>query len=204
MRGLMRKAAIAASIFGGALLISVAAAEAGWQDAATPFDAKRLSQLDESRTKGLAELSSGEVSGDAAAMREIASAPGQDISASALTGSWRCRTMKLGGLVSVAYSWFNCRISSRGDRLYFEKTSGSQRISGYLYPNDGGTFVLLGAWTVNGEPKRIYSGSNPGYGAEGTPDDAIGLLSGLGGSHAKIEFPYPVQESTFDVMELKR
>lgn len=200
MRGLVRKVAIAA----GAILISVVAAEAGWQDAATQFDVKRLSQLDESRSKGLAELSSGEVSGDAAAMREIASAPGQDISASALAGSWRCRTMKLGGLVSVSYGWFNCRITNRGDRLFFEKTSGSQRISGYLYPGDNGTFVLLGAWTVNGEPKRVYSGSNPGYGAESTPDDAIGLLSGLGGSHAKIEFPYPVQESTFDVMELKR
>ncbi|MBI3678228.1 MAG: DUF4893 domain-containing protein [Proteobacteria bacterium] len=200
MRGLTRSAALVA----GALFISVAAAEAGWQDAATPFDVKRLSQLDESRSKGLSELSSGQVSGDAAAMREIASAPAQNISASELTGSWRCRTMKLGGVVSVSYAWFNCRISGHGGRLYFEKTSGSQRISGYLYPGDGGGFVLLGAWTVKGEPKRVYSGSNPGYGAESTPDDAIGLLSGLGGSHAKIEFPYPVQESTFDVMELKR
>ena len=162
MRGLTLKSAVAAS----AVLVSVVAAQAGWQDSATAFDVKRLSQLDESRAKGLSELSSGEVSGDAAAMREIASASTQSISASALTGSWRCRTMKLGGLVSVSYGWFHCRISSHGDRLYFEKTSGSQRISGYLYPGDNGGFVLLGAWSVQGEPRRIYSGSNPGYGAE--------------------------------------
>jgi hypothetical protein len=200
MRGLTRSAALIA----GAFFVSAVAAEAGWQDAASPHDVKRLSQIDESRSKGLSELSSGQVSGDASAMHDVASAPGQSISAGELTGSWRCRTMKLGGLVSVSYAWFNCRISERGKGLYFEKTSGSQRISGYLYPNDGGTFVLLGAWTVKGEPKRVYSGNSPGYGAEATPDDAIGLLSGLGSGHAKIEFPYPVQESTFDVIELKR
>jgi hypothetical protein len=30
------------------------------------------------------------------------------------------------------------------------------------------------------------------------------LLSGLGRGHARIEMPYPVQESAFDVIELKR
>ena len=64
--------------------------------------------------------------------------------------------------------------------------------------------MLLGALSVTGEPAHRYSGPNAAAGAQATPDDAIGLLSGIGAGHARIEFPYPVQESTFDVIELKR
>jgi hypothetical protein len=32
----------------------------------------------------------------------------------------------------------------------------------------------------------------------------VGLLESTGRSSARIEFPYPVQESTFDIIELKR
>ena len=37
-----------------------------------------------------------------------------------------------------------------------------------------------------------------------TPDDQIGLLSMIGGGHLRVEFPYPLQESTMDVLELRR
>ena len=51
---------------------------------------------------------------------------------------------------------------------------------------------------------HAYSGSGASYGAVQTPDDEIGLLSGIGPGHARIELPYPVQESAFDVIELRR
>ena len=37
-----------------------------------------------------------------------------------------------------------------------------------------------------------------------TPDDQIGILTAIDSRHARLEMPYPVQESTFDVLELKR
>ncbi|MGH6877474.1 MAG: DUF4893 domain-containing protein, partial [Rhizomicrobium sp.] len=132
-------------------------------------------------------------------------APVRPVSARELMGDWRCRTMKLGGMApDIVYSWFRCRIGEQGDRPYFAKVSGSQHMSGYLYPAESGGFVLLGGYSVKGEPPHRYSGNAPSAGAAATPDDAVGVLAATGPRSARIEFPYPVQESTFDVIEMRR
>jgi hypothetical protein len=185
-----------------ALLVAASAADAGWQDAATPFDANRLAQLEEAKTRGLAEAAAGH---DLATLHAVLDPPPQAISAESLSGRWRCRTIKLGGVVpDVIYGWFRCRIAARGDMLSFEKISGSQRLAGTLYPDGSGRYVLLGALSTTGEPVHEYSGNRAGVGAIATPDDVAGVLVATGPGHARIEFPYPLQESTFDVMELKR
>ena len=182
-----------------ALLVATPAL-AGWQDVASQYDQQRLSKIDESRAKAMDEARAGS---DMGAISEALDGPRG--SANGVEGSWRCRSIKIGGMTpSRVYGWFNCRISSRGGHLFFQKTSGSQRTSGYLYPNEGGTYVYLGAGAMSTEPMHAYSGSGASVGADATPDDQIGLLSASSGGHARIEFPYPVQESTFDVIELRR
>jgi Domain of unknown function (DUF4893) len=189
-------------LFGAALLTLSTAAQAGWQEDATPFDVNRISKLDESRAKGLSEAQAGSDMGTIHAVLDPAP---EAIGEGALAGKWRCRTIKLGGLTpDVVYSWFNCRISHRDGALFFEKVTGSQRVAGVLYPREDGGYVLLGAASVGNEPPHRYSGNHESAGAEATPDDAVGVLSGIGANRARIEFPYPVQESTFDVIELKR
>ena len=185
-----------------AFAIAASAAQAGWRDVASPRDAERLGQLQESKEKGMQEASAGP---DMAVIRSVLDPASQPVSGGEARGAWRCRTIKLGGITpSVVYSWFACRISDRGGHLFFEKVSGSQRISGWLYPDQSGGLVLLGANTVNGEPQRRYSGGGASAGASATPDDAVCVLTAIGPGHARIEFPYPVQESTFDVLELRR
>ncbi|HEY0282553.1 MAG TPA: DUF4893 domain-containing protein [Rhizomicrobium sp.] len=185
------------------LLLVATAANAGWQDRASRFDAQRLSRLDESRAKGLNEAQ-GAPAADLAVIRSVLDAQAVAASPSALQGTWRCRTIKLGGITpDIIYSWFNCRISPKGGALAFEKLTGSQRSSGLLYP-EGGGFVYLGASYVTGEKPNAYSGNGAEAGAAATPDDQIGYLSLLADGRARIEFPYPLQESTFDVLELKR
>ena len=184
------------------------AANAGWRDEASQFDAQRLSRLEEARAKGLDEASRGASPSDLAAIDSVIHAQATTASPSALTGTWRCRTIKLGGLTpDVIYSWFRCRISERGGALFFEKLSGSQRTSGFLY-SEGSGYVYLGASyvTAYGPPEKppVYSGRGASAGAAATPDDQIGLLSLLADGRARLELPYPVQESTFDVIELKR
>jgi len=180
------------------------AANAGWHDEASQFDAQRLSRLDESRAKGLDEASRGASPSDLAAIDSVLHAQAASASPAALSGIWRCRTIKLGGVTpDVIYSWFRCRISERGGALFFEKLSGSQRTSGFLY-GEGGGYVYLGASYVTGEKPPHYSGNGVAVGAPATPDDQIGLLSLLADGRARLELPYPVQESTFDVIELKR
>jgi Domain of unknown function (DUF4893) len=185
-----------------AALLAAGAAQAGWQDQASPYDANRLSRLEEAKAKALGEAQAGS---DMATIHAVLDPAPLQVSAGALKGGWRCRTIKLGGMTpDVVYSWFRCRVRETGGGLLFEKISGSQRVSGYLYPHESGGYVLLGAMTVNGEKQHAYSGNGASVGAEATPDDAIGLLVGTGANSARIEFPYPVQESTFDVIELKR
>jgi hypothetical protein len=187
------------------LLFLTSASCAGWREDAAPRDVERLSHLTEARQKGLDEAASAP---DIAAIRSILQAGTVAASADRLAGTWRCRTMKLGGLTpAIVYSWFRCRISEHGGRLTFEKLGGSQRTSGTLYP-EGDGFVYLGASYVhyNGanEKPRVYSGSGAAAGAAATPDDQIGLLSLTYDGRARLELPYPVQESTYDVIELKR
>jgi hypothetical protein len=124
-------------------------------------------------------------------------------SGGSLTGSWRCRTIKLGGMTSSkTYSWFRCRISDEGGVLHFEKTSGSQRMGGTLYP-DGNSYVYLGASWVKGEHPHGYSGNGASVGSQATPDDQIGRMTATANG-ARLEMPFPVQESTMDVVELRR
>lgn len=175
---------------------------AGWQEQASRFDANRLAKLEEARAKGVGEAQTGR---DIGLIHAILDAEARPASARAIEGDWRCRTIKLGGMSpDIVYSWFRCRIGRHGDSLYFSKLNGTQRLNGVLYPHETGGFVLLGALSAKGEPPHRYSGNRPSAGATATPDDAIGLLQSTGRSSARIEFPYPVQESTFDIIELKR
>ncbi len=177
------------------------AAQAGWQDQASAFDQQRLSKLDESRAKGLAEAASG---GDMKAVHEALDPQPYPVPPGALTGIWRCRTMKLGGMApSVVYGWFKCRITDNKDGLFLEKLTGTQRMNGVLYDDSRG-FVYLGATSAMHEPPHAYPGNGASAGASATPDDQIGLLTASSANEARVEFPYPVQELTFDILELRR
>jgi len=200
----MRKSTLKALTAAAALIASVTAASAGWQDQASDFDKGRLAALGEAKTKALGEAKGSGGTGDASAIDAVMGPASHAPSAGEVTGSWRCRTIKLGGITPyVVYGWFNCRISMRGGGLWLEKTSGSQRTAGFLYPGDGG-FVYLGASSVTGEPQHVYSGNGASAGAGATPDDQIGILTAISSNHLRLEMPYPVQESTLDVLELKR
>ncbi len=194
-----------ATLAGAACLLAVTGAHAGWQDAASPFDASRLAKLDESKSKALQEVESGASSKDRATIHSVLDAAVSPGGADGLVGSWRCRTIKLGGMTSaLIYSWYACRISDRGGVLSFAKLTGSQRMSGTLYPDQSGGLVYLGASSVKGEPAHRYSGAGAASGAKATPDDQIGLLVATGRNSARLELPAPLQESTFDVIELTR
>jgi hypothetical protein len=180
------------AILVAAAILTPVAAQAGWREEASSFDQSRLARLGEARERGLSE------SGGAAQDVLGATATG-----GSLVGSYRCRTIKLGGMTpQMQYSWFRCRIFEAGGMLRFEKTSGSQRMGGTLYP-DGDGYVYLGASWVKGEHPHRYSGNGASVGARATPDDQIGKMTAISGG-ARLEMPFPVQESVFDVVELRR
>src|SRR5579859_7448413 len=110
-----RAKTLEASLIALGLAFAPAAANAGWQDEASAYDAGRLGKLSESKEKGLSEAEHGGSQSDIALIHAVLDAPSQNASAEALEGRWRCRTIKLGGMTpDVIYSWFSCRISDRG------------------------------------------------------------------------------------------
>jgi len=66
-----------------------------------------------------------------------------------LLGKWRCRSIQANSRIIVVYSFFDCRFIRKNGKLFFEKTTGSQLRSGYLYPSTGDHMVFLGTLTMN-------------------------------------------------------
>ena len=192
------------------LVVSLAAvfisssAFAGWQEDASPAEIDRLNQLPQIRDAAIADSRRGEGRGDVRTIAPVMEPQGRAIPADVLAGDWRCRQFKLGGISSymVYDAWFTCSIRPYGGGLLLEKTDGSQRFTGLLYPEQG-AWVYLGASSVRGEPRHRYSGASPALGAQVTPDDQIGLLTGIGDNHLRLEIP-AVQESLLDVVEFTR
>jgi hypothetical protein len=184
-------------------LFMAAPAFAGWQNEISAGDSVRLSKIAAARSQGLAEAQDA-APADLAVIRSVMTARSIPASDAGIAGNWRCRQMKLGGVTpAIVYSWFSCRITRQGGVLKFEKLTGSTRTAGTL-DAEGGHYIYLGAVTVVGEPQHAYSGSRAAAGAPATPDDQVGVLSLLADGRARLELPYPIQESVFDLIELKR
>jgi len=185
-----------------ALAFSLAAlpASAAWQDQVSPADLDRLDHLPQIRDAALTDAAHG----DSRPVDRIMRPESHVVPAKALIGDWRCRQIKLGGMTStmVYDGWSRCNIRPIAGGLALEKRNGSQRFIGRLFPEDG-AWVYLGASSVRGEPGHDYSGASPALGAQVTPDDQIGLLTGIGDNHLRLEIP-AVQESLLDVVEFAR
>ena len=168
------------------------------------IDRDRIARLEEAKSRALGESLDAPVE-IRAAIDSVLSPEPRPISEPELTGDWQCRFIKLGGLAeAVMYDWFECRVRDTADGLYFEKLRGSQRISGYLDPYRDG-YVLIGALSVGDAPQNRYSGGREGgAGNRFSTNDQVGILSSIGIDRARIEFPYPHLESTFDVLEMRR
>ncbi len=190
-----------------ALALSLAATTpvfAGWQDVAHPADVARLNALPQIRDEAIADAQRGEGRGDQRAIPRVLEPQGRAVPASVLIGNWRCRQMKLGRMSSymVYDRWFSCNIRPFRGGLLLQKMNGSQRFVGVLFP-DRGAWVYLGSSSARGEPYHNYSGASPALGAQVTPDDQIGLLTGIGDNHMRLEIP-AIQESLLDVVEFAR
>jgi hypothetical protein len=195
----------AAAMLGVATLIPSTLAFADWRDQASDFDIRRLQILEQWRDKAIWEAQNySDGSGDFNALRAVVEAQGRTVPGDALIGNWRCRNMKMGGVNAyIVYGWFNCRIVPMNGGLLLEKLNGSLLTRGFLYPENG-AWVYLGAQTTRGERWQPYSGRSASFGAPATPDDQIGLLTGIGNNRLRLEIPGPVEESTYDIIEFAR
>ncbi len=147
-----------------------------WRRAATEEDRLRLRNWRDAWMKGLRQARAGGWAADVAALGELVN-PDRSIAEPGLPdGDYRCRTIKLGSqgrgtLTYVAYPYFRCRVSDGGKQLV--KLTGSQRLTGRLYPDTDARSIFLGTLML-GDEERSYA-----YGQDRARDMA-GVLERVG------------------------
>ena len=197
-------------IFAGAAFLTLAApglidsAWADWRDQVSPQDVEKLAHLNDAREDALDQARHRGGRGDVRAIRAVFDPAPHAVPEQSLSGTWRCRQIKLGGMTGYyVFDWFKCRISRVNGGLWFEK-SGTQRMARYLHSQEG-MWIYLGAQSAKGEPIHRYSGHAVSAGEEINPDDQVGVLVGIGNNHLRLDLPTPgTQESDFDAIELIR
>lgn len=177
-----------------------------WTETITAFDQGRLDALAEAiRTaRGQAARIAPK---ELALLNQLADSPALPLDSRSLAGSYRCRKVSAGGdlLPFVAYEWFNCRMSTEGESLRFEKVNGSQRTVGALYPYRADELLYLGAGYYSYESPGGYQHQEP------APNDScnehrneVALLRRIGQARYVMTFPKPLCESEVEFVELLR
>lgn len=177
-----------------------------WENVITDFDKSRLERADEALALGNEEAAAadGVSYDDRLALKSVMDAKAVPVDDSHLLG-WRgCRMIKVGGRFAglAVYPFFDCRITVVDGFLFFEKRSGSQRMSGRLYQNDALSRILLAAPTYNDAPQRPYM-SEADENTDPQIQNAVGLLNQLEDGRLRILFPWPALEASYTVLELR-
>ncbi len=90
-------------------------------------------------------------------VRKLLESQPKTIDADAILGDWKVRSIQGSDSAIYAYPFFKARITQKDGRIFFEKTTGSQRRSGYLYRYLSDTWVFLGGKTVNDDPQVDFA-----------------------------------------------
>ena len=115
-------------------------------------------------------------------------------------GRYKCRVIKVGakseGLLDyVAYPAFNCRIQREKQLQSLYKLTGSQRHAGLIFADSPLRQVFLGTLVLGDENRAMQYGRDPDR-------DLAGWVERIGDQRWRLVLPYPVYESTLDVVEL--
>lgn len=179
------------------------AASGDWRADAKRADVRRLERLDEAWAQALAEARRDGHGRELRALGALADPRVSLARPQPAPGTYRCRTIKLGsqgaaGLSYVAYGWFRCRVElTPGGDLILEKTTGSQRQAGNLYPDASKRLVFLGAVAWGTGEGRAQYGRSP-------ERDQVGVFERVGANQYRLAMPWPQQESKLDILELRR
>lgn len=185
--------------FSLALMLAPAAqADGTLEKLLTPDDKARLASLDAVRDQTVAEARAKGTKADVAALDAVLGAKPLSVRDDFNpAGNWRCRTIKLGREAPITvYGWFRCRIGEDGVGYRLQKLTGSQRTAGYFYDDTDTTLVYVGALAYADEP--------PGRYGQNAERNMVGKVFRSGKNALRIEFPKPVHDSDFDILELVR
>lgn len=167
-------------------------------------DAARLQGFDTVAGEALLQALSAGAPGDVAALSKALSGRPQIAFDPGLTGDWRCRTMKLGGIAPLTvYTNFQCRFTPGATGFDFEKLTGSQRTRGTITLRDGRA-VYIGVGFVAGENPPDYADLPTDFRSDGRIQTDVAIFERVSPTRARLMFPSPAVESDFDILELTR
>jgi hypothetical protein len=162
------------------------------------FDKDRLARFEAIKEEALKEARAGGSAADLKVLEDVLAGQPLPVSGSFdPTGTWRCRTVKVGGMLPlVVYPWFKCSITDDGSGWFMKKTTGSQMTQGRFYTESDTRLVYLGAGHVRGENPRKYG--------EVAKEDQVAIMERLGENRLVLQFPAPQYESKFDLLVMEK
>lgn len=187
--------AFAVFLAGSASLSSAWACTAPVKSKLAPSDAERMARFSQTQLMALGEAMTGESEEERQVVQSLY-APGTVPLTMVPDGAYRCRTIKMGGLLPLTvYGYFDCEISDGGRVI--EKLTGSQRFSGKL--SVAGDALFYGGALHYDDEGPIAYGSDP-------ERDQVGCLYRIAGEpeRYRLDLAAPRFESTHDVIELVR
>ncbi len=137
--------------------------------------------------------------------KQLLHSPVVDIDPENLLGDWRVRSLQVSTEAAYLYPFFKARFKKQPEGIFFEKTSGSQRCSGWIFPDLPTQYYFLGGATVNEDPQVPYSGLDPVQPRSGIPPetDTAGILYQLGPNRLLLLRDL-VYDTSFELYELVR
>lgn len=126
-----------------------------------------------------------------AEVKRLLSAKDLKITNQELLSYRKVRSIQVSRLGIFSYPYFACRFRRKDGKIFFEKTSGSQRKSGYIYDNKPTSKVFMGGWSVNDDPQTVY----------GSENSEAGMLYKIGANKLIMLFIAPDKRS-FEIYEL--
>lgn len=126
-------------------------------------------------------------------VRKLLTAKNLKITTQELMAYRKVRSIQVSRMGIFSYPYFSCRFKRKDGKLFFEKTSGSQRKSGYIYDNKPDSKVFLGGWSVNDDPQTTYHSEN----------SECGMVYKIGANKLIMLFLSP-DERFFEIYELTR
>ena len=157
-------------------------------------DVERIGSLYVSRARGLTAALRSKDEGLRLLVAGLFDGPSGRATPSDLTGSYTCRTVRLGSEDPItADDAFECSITREGDNFRIVQTGGPQRLSGKLTASGDG-YLFVGA--------RHEEGEDPvPYGAK--PDrNRAGCLTARDDGTMVLELPAPGPDAMHDAMVL--
>ncbi|QRY82219.1 DUF4893 domain-containing protein [Pseudomonas sp. PDNC002] len=169
----------AALLAAGLLLSPLAFAEETaptWPAVINAADQQRLTSLDTQVKQLLDQLQQSEdetTRNEALNLYRIVLEDPEPLTDAALAGNWKCRSVQIESKALYGYPNFKCSLRQTPKGLFLEKTSSSQRISGYLQRLDDKQLVFIGGASVNDDPQVGYSGLEKAAARE---SDVVGVV----------------------------